>query len=154
MIAGLVAAFVLFLREGLEASLIVSMLFAAILCWLIYRLGYRLDFRIFFRIMGILLLIFAAGLLANAVQNVQELGWISFGTTQLWNSARFLSEDSTLGDILHTFVGYAEAPSALQVSFYLAYLLLAGSIFAWMTRKQPVPARATVPVSAERTLQA
>lgn len=159
-------------REGLETAVfslalafqtsglwlllgaVLGLLAAVILCWLIYRLGYRLDFRIFFRIMGILLLIFAAGLLANAVQNVQELGWISFDTAQLWNSARFLSEDSTLGDILHTFIGYAEAPSALQVSFYLAYLLLAGSIFAWMTRKQPVPARVAAPVSTERTSQA
>ena len=106
-----------------------------VLCWLIYRLGYRLDFRIFFRIMGILLLVFAAGLLANAIQNMQELGWISFGTTQLWNSAKFLSQDSTLGDILHTFIGYADAPSILQVILYIVYLITAGTIFAKMTRQ-------------------
>jgi high-affinity iron transporter len=136
----------------LGASL--GLLAAVVLCWLIYRLGYRLDFRIFFRVMGILLLIFAAGLLANAVQNMQALGWIPLGTAQLWNSARFLSEDSTLGDILHTFIGYAEAPSTLQVSLYVVYLLLAGSIFAWMTRKQAVPAGAAAPTSTERTSQA
>jgi high-affinity iron transporter len=119
---------------------------AVVLCWLIYRLGYRLDFRIFFRVMGILLLIFAAGLFANAIQNMQELGWISFGTMQLWNSAKFLSEDSTVGDILHTFIGYADAPTALQVALYAGYLLLAGSIFTWMTRKPAIPAKATVRV--------
>ena len=54
---------------------------------MIYRLGYRLDFRIFFRVMGILLLFFAAGLLGDAVQNMQQLGWITFGTTPLWNTA-------------------------------------------------------------------
>jgi high-affinity iron transporter len=115
-----------------------------ILCWLIYRLGYRLDFRIFFRVMGILLLVFAAGLLANAIQNMQELGWISFGTMQLWNSARFLSQDSTLGDILHTFIGYAEAPSILQVTLYIVYLIIAGTIFAKMTRKPPVRTRTAI----------
>jgi high-affinity iron transporter len=115
-----------------------------VLCWLIYRLGYRLDFRIFFRIMGILLLVFAAGLLANAIQNMQELGWISFGTTQLWNSAKFLSQDSTLGDILHTFIGYADAPSILQVTLYSVYLLTAGAIFTKMTRKPPVRTRTTI----------
>jgi len=115
-----------------------------VLCWLIYHLGYRLDFRIFFRIMGILLLVFAAGLLANAIQNMQELGWISFGTAQLWNSAKILSEDSTLGDILHVFIGYAESPSILQISLYLGYLFLVGSIFAWMTRKPPVRTNTTI----------
>ena len=88
--------------------------------------------------MGILLLVFAAGLLANAIQNMQALGWISFGTTQLWNSAKFLSEDSTIGDILHVFIGYADAPSVLQVTLYVSYLIVAGAIFARKTRKPPV----------------
>ena len=109
------------------------------LCWLIYRMGYRLDFRLFFRVMGILLLIFAAGLLADAVQNLQELDWIPFGLTQLWNTGRFLSEDSTAGDVLHTFLGYAEAPTILQTFLYLAYLAVAGTIFWRMTRKGPTP---------------
>ncbi|HEX6483568.1 MAG TPA: FTR1 family protein [Ktedonobacteraceae bacterium] len=105
------------------------------LSFLIYRLGYRLDFRIFFRVMGILLIIFAAGLLGDAIQNMQALGWISFGTTPIWNTAHLLSEDSTLGDILHTFLGYAESPTVLQSLLYAAYLLIAGSIFFWLTRK-------------------
>jgi high-affinity iron transporter len=105
------------------------------LCVLIYRLGYRLDFRVFFRIMGILLLFFAAGLLGDAIQNMQQLGWITFGTSPLWNTAHILAEDSTLGDILHTFLGYAEAPTVLQGFFYVLYLIIAGGIFAWMTRK-------------------
>jgi len=108
------------------------------LCVMIYRLGYRLDFRIFFRVMGILLLFFAAGLLGDAVQNMQQLGWLTFGTAPLWNTAHILSEDSTLGDILHTFLGYAEAPTVLQGLIYTLYLLIAGGIFAWITRKPTI----------------
>ncbi len=108
------------------------------LCFMIYRLGYRLDFRIFFRVMGVLLLFFAAGLLADAVQNMQGLGWITIGTMPLWNTAHILAEDSTLGDILHTFLGYAEAPTILQGFVYASYLLIAGGIFAWITRKPTI----------------
>ncbi|MBA2392279.1 MAG: FTR1 family protein [Ktedonobacteraceae bacterium] len=135
-----------FQTSGLWLSLgaILGLATSMVLCWLIYRLGYRLDFRIFFRVMGILLLVFAAGLLANAIQNMQELGWISFGTMQLWNTARFLSQDSTLGDILHAFIGYAEAPSILQVTLYIVYLITVGAIFAKMTRKPPVRTRTTI----------
>jgi high-affinity iron transporter len=114
------------------------------LCVLIYRLGYRLDFRIFFRVMGILLLFFAAGLLGDAIQNMQQLGWLSIGTAPLWNTAHILPEDSTIGDILHTFLGYAEAPTVLQSLFYTSYLLIVGGIFFRMTRKPgsgtPLPA--------------
>ncbi len=140
-------------REGLESAFftlafafqtnaillltgaLLGMLSAVGLCVLIYRLGYRLDFRVFFRVMGILLLFFAAGLLSDAVQNMQQLGWISFGTTALWNTSHILSEGSTLGDLLHGIIGYAEAPTVLQVIFYTTYLVIAGSIFTWMTRK-------------------
>lgn len=109
------------------------------LSFLVYKLGYKLDFRIFFRMMGILLLFFAAGLLGDAVQNMQQLGWLPFATAPMWNTAHILSENSTLGDILHAFLGYAEAPSILQGIFYAAYLLVAGSFFAWLTRKPVVP---------------
>lgn len=135
---------------GLLASLGLSVL--------IYRLGYRLDFRIFFRVMGILLIFFAAGLLGDAIQNMQELGWISIGTTAIWNTAHLLSESSTIGDILHTFFGYAEAPTILQSLLYVTYLLVAGSIFFWMTRKPNIgkPALSsspTKPSNAEHQAQ-
>ena len=124
------------------------------LCVLIYRLGYKLDYRIFFRVMGILLLIFAAGLLGNAVQNMQELGWLPFGMTTMWSTAHFLSESSTVGDILHTFLGYAEAPTMLQGLLYATYLIVIGSIFFRMTRKPVInrPAHAPAPTQASGAL--
>lgn len=109
------------------------------LSFLVYKLGYKLDFRVFFRVMGILLLFFAAGLLGDAIQNMQQLGWLSIAATPMWNTAHILPESSTLGDILHTFLGYAEAPTILQGVFYVAYLLIAGSLFAWLTRKPGLP---------------
>jgi|SRR5579885_1850773 high-affinity iron transporter len=114
---------------------LLGILSSLVLCIFIYRLGYRLDYRIFFRVMGILLLFFAAGLLADAVQNMQELGWITFGLTPLWNTAHILSEDSTVGDILHSLLGYAEAPTVLQATLYMLFLAVSCSLFAWMTRK-------------------
>ncbi len=140
-------------REGLESAFftlafafqtnavllltgaLLGMLSAIGLCLLIYKLGYRLDYRIFFRVMGILLLFFAAGLLSDAVQNMQQLGWLSFGMAPLWNTSHILSENSVIGDLLHGIIGYAEEPTILQGLFYVTYLLIAGGIFAWITRK-------------------
>lgn len=154
-------AFVTVGREGLETAIFTLAfafqtnwqllllgallgIFASVgLCFLVYRLGYKLDYRIFFRVMGILLLFFAAGILGDAIQNMQQLGWISFGTMPLWNTAHFLSEDSTIGDILHTFLGYAEAPTVLQALLYTTYLLVVGTIFVRMTRKPTKPAHTT-----------
>ena len=128
---------------------LLGLLSSVALSFLIYRLGYRLNYRIFFRVMGLLLLFFAAGLLADAVQNMQELNWITFGLTPLWNTSHFLSESSTLGDLLHSFLGYAEEPTILQGVLYLLFLAVSCGIFTWMTRKpssgKPVKSALTAP---------
>jgi high-affinity iron transporter len=111
---------------------------SVVLCIMIYRLGYRLNFRVFFRTMGIVLLFFAAGLLGDAIQNLQQLGWVTLGAAPLWNSAGILPEDSIIGDILHTFLGYAESPTILQVVCYLAFLATAGIIFWRITRNRHI----------------
>jgi high-affinity iron transporter len=131
-----------------------GLLAAIVLCFLIYRLGYKLDYRIFFRVMGIVLIFFAAGLLGDAVQNMQQLGWLPIATTPLWSTAHFLSEDSTLGDILHTFLGYAESPTALQVLLYATYLAVAGSVFIFLTRKPAIPAPPKPEHASSKTVRA
>jgi high-affinity iron transporter len=143
-------------REGLETAIftlafafqtnalllllgaLLGLLASVALCFLIYRLGYKLDYRVFFRVMGIVLIFFAAGLLGNAVQSMQELGWLHFGTMPLWNTAHLLPEDSTIGDILHAFLGYTQEPTLLQGVLYVLYLLVAGGIFLRISRKPPV----------------
>jgi len=118
------------------------------LCVAIYRMGYRLDFRVFFRVVGVLLLFFAAGLLGDAVQNLQELNWLPGGAAHLWNTEAVLSEGSTLGDILHTFLGYSSSPTALQVIVYLLFLLVAGGVFIYQTRKPTFTSKAPKGITA------
>ena len=123
------------------------------LSFMIYRLGYRLNFRVFFRVMGIVLLAFAAGLLADAVQNAQALGWLTFGTAPMWNTSAILSESSTIGDILHAFLGYAEAPTVLQAVMYGTFVLVAGSIFWQMTRSRTPRGRVVAPGGAQSAVE-
>ncbi|MBX5458215.1 MAG: FTR1 family protein [Thermogemmatispora sp.] len=130
---------------------LVGLALAVALCFLIYRLGYRLDYRRFFRVMGLLLLFFAAGLLGNAVQTMQEeLHWLPFGTRVLWDSSGWLSEESTVGSLLHGLLGYSDAPTLLQTCVYVAFLLIFGTLFWRLTRK-PVPQS---PAQSSQTLPA
>lgn len=92
-----------------------------ILSYAIYVLGKRVNMKHFFNVMGTLLMLFAAGLLANGIENFQELGWLPGGQA-IWNTTSMLSEDSTFGDILHSFFGYASSPTALQAIVYVGFL--------------------------------
>jgi high-affinity iron transporter len=159
-------------REGLETAVftvalafqtsgvllilggLLGILAAVGLCVAIYRMGYRLDYRLFFRVMGVLLLIFAAGLLVNAAHTLQELGWLTIGTTPLWSTAHLLSQEGELGHLLHGLFGYSDSPTAIQVTLYVLYLAIAGTIFARMTRKPVLPGAGGSPSSAPATTTA
>jgi high-affinity iron transporter len=103
----------------------------------VYRLGRRAPVGLFFNVLGVLLLLFAAGLLADGVQDFQALGWLPFLTQVVWQSQHLLSEQSALGDILHSFFGYADRPTVLQLGAYLAFLLGAVGAYVRLGRRGP-----------------
>lgn len=116
---------------GLAISLVIA--------FVIYRMGHKLNLGRFFTVVGALLMVFAAGLLADAVENLQQLGWLPILTTPLWHSGTVLSEDSTLGDIAHSFFGYSDAPTAIQLLVYVLYLAGALTFFLAARRRTVTP---------------
>ena len=101
---------------GLAGSLVIA--------FVIYRLGHKLNLSRFFTVIGVLLMVFAAGLLADAIQNLQELGWLPVLDLPMWHTGQLLSEDSAFGDVLHSFFGYSDSPTPLQLLVYVAYLAI------------------------------
>ncbi len=120
--------------RGVIAGGIAGLLVSLGMAFVMYRLGRRLNVALFFKIVGALLMVFAAGILVDAVQNLQELGWLPFLGHPLWSTARVLSETSTLGDVFHSFFGYAEKPTVLQVIVYVGYLGAAVGAFFGLRR--------------------
>jgi len=92
------------------------------IAFVIYRLGHKLNLAKFFTVIGVLLMVFAAGLLADSVQNLQELGWLPVLSSPMWHSGSLLSESSAFGDVMHSFFGYSDAPTPLQLLIYAGYL--------------------------------
>jgi high-affinity iron transporter len=109
---------------GALSGALIGLAGSLVLAFVIYRLGHRLNLSRFFTIIGVLLMVFAAGLLADTVENLQELGWVRVLATPMWHSGALLSEDSALGDVLHSFFGYSDAPTPLQLLVYVGYLAL------------------------------
>jgi high-affinity iron transporter len=113
----------LLLGAALGLAVALSVAFA------IFKLGVRLNMRKFFRVLGIVLMVFAAGLLADAVENMQQLHWLRFGGHVLWNTSGTISEASSFGDVLHSLVGYADHPTVLQVLVWFIYLVVSTILF-------------------------
>ena len=100
----------------------IGLAIALVIAFAIYKLGHRLNLGRFFSIVGALLMVFAAGLLIDAIENLQQLGWLPVGRQVLWHGSHVLSEDGTWGDLAHSFFGYADAPTLLQLIVYVTYV--------------------------------
>jgi high-affinity iron transporter len=117
------------------------------IAFVIYRLGHKLNLARFFTVIGVLLMVFAAGLLADSVENLQQLGWLPVLDAPMWHSARLLSENSALGDVLHSFFGYSDAPTPLQLLIYVAYLAIVVVVYLGVRARLAARANGPQPVA-------
>jgi len=100
----------------------VGLAVALAVAFAVYRLGKRIDVGLFFKVVGAVLMVFAAGLLVDTVDNLQQLGWLPMVAHPLWNSGHVLSEDSAFGDVVHSFFGYVSRPTVLEVGVWVLYI--------------------------------
>ncbi|HYK99259.1 MAG TPA: FTR1 family protein [Candidatus Acidoferrales bacterium] len=129
-------AFFTVVREGVETALLLfaapgqGKLLGAVIGFaaaigigvLIYAYGRRIDLRTFFRVTGILLVIFAAGLLTHGVHEFVEAG-LAGGPT-VFDLSATLPDDEGLGSILRALLGYSADPTWLEVAVYVAYFVV------------------------------
>lgn len=132
-------AFLAVFREGVETALLLSaaafttdaagalvgallgLALAALLGTLIYASTIRLNLRMFFSVTSLLLLAFAAGLLARGVHEFQEAGVLASLNEHVWDLSGILSEESPLGQVAAIIFGYQASPSIESVIVYAAY---------------------------------
>lgn len=140
-------AFMAVVREGIELAIFVTAAFfagnrsevsanviqtlagtilglgtAILLGYTIFATTVRLDLRKFFQVTGILLILFAAGLVAHGVHEFNEVGWIPVVIEHVWDVNTILDENSVAGQLLKTLFGYNGNPSLTEILAYLAYI--------------------------------
>jgi high-affinity iron transporter len=76
-----------------------------------------------------LITLLAAGLASQAVFFLQQADYLQGLATPLWNTSWLLREDSVLGRLLHTLIGYTAMPDAAQL---LAYAMVIALMLALM----------------------
>jgi high-affinity iron transporter len=151
-------AFLAVAREGLEAALfltaaatttedgwavraggLVGLAAASALGALVVLGGRRLPMRQFFTVTGLILIVFAAGLVSRTVLWLQAAGQL--GT--VWNNVydltayRWLTVSTESGRFLGAMFGWDPRPSIEQVTAYVVFLVTV----AWLFLRTPRPAR-------------
>jgi high-affinity iron transporter len=157
-LAVMTVAFLAVAREGLEAALfliaaatteegwavliggLIGLALASVLGALVALGGRRLPMRQFFTVTGLILIVFAAGLVSRTVLWLQAAG--ELGT--VWNNVydltayRWLTVSTESGRFLGAMFGWDPRPSVEQVAAYLLFLVTV----AWLFLRAPRAGRA------------
>ena len=156
-LAVMTVAFLAVAREGLEAALfmiaaattedgwavlvggLLGLAGASVLGFLVVLGGRRLPMRQFFTVTGLVLIVFAAGLVSRTVLWLQAAG--DLGT--VWNNVYdltaypWLTVNTETGKFLAAMFGWDPRPSIEQIVGYLLYL---GTV-SWLFLRAPKAAR-------------
>lgn len=82
-----------------------------------------IPMRYLFGSLSLLISLLAAGLAAQAVTFLQSAGYLMEWTDPLWDTSWVLSQDSMVGRVLHTLIGYFDRPDGMELAAYVAALL-------------------------------
>ena len=151
-------AFVAVVREGVELALFITAAFfvgnnenvglntiqtlagvvlglgtSILLGWSLLATTVRLDLRRFFQVTGLLLILFAAGLVAHGVHEFNEISWIPSIVEHVWDVNAFVDETSIMGELLKTLFGYNGNPSLTEMIGYFGYLITVTFLFTRST---------------------
>jgi high-affinity iron transporter len=89
----------------------------------------KVPARHLFTVTSGLILFLAAGLASQGAAYLVQADWLPPLGRAIWNTSGLLSEDSLVGQVLHTLVGYVSQPDGIQVVFYVATLaIIAGAM--------------------------
>lgn len=150
-------AFFAVLREGIEAALFlvaaatdsgggevvagaaIGIAIAVALGGLVYLGGRRLPMRAFFQATGLIVIVFAAGLLARTVLFLQSSGDLGTFSNAVYNltGARWLTQQTEFGKFLAAMFGWDPRPSIEQVVVWAAYLVPVTFLFLRGGRQMP-----------------
>ncbi|MGC1348000.1 MAG: FTR1 family protein [Methyloceanibacter sp.] len=119
---------------GMMAGGILGLLAGAGVSTLMYLGLLTIPARYLFSFTSGLITLLAAGLAAQAVAFLQQAGYVEVLTSTVWDTSWLLSDDSVLGRLLHTLIGYTDRPNGAQV---LVYLLTVSFIWALMRLQRP-----------------
>jgi high-affinity iron transporter len=95
-----------------------------------------------------LLLLIAAGMAARGANYLVQAGFLSSMGDMIWDTSHILSEESLMGQLLATLVGYIARPSGIQILFYCLTIGLVTALMIGYRRVQQRTAAAMLVLTA------
>ncbi len=124
---------------------LLGLLTGAIMGLLMYRGLLRISSRYLFKVTTWLITLLAAGMAAQAAGFLTQADLLPPLVQTMWDTSGILAQNSVLGRVMQTLVGYVDHPSGIQVLFYAATL---AAIVVFMRYYGSAPSAKVQPVNA------
>ena len=115
---------------------VAGMLLGAVVCAATYFGIVTIPQRYLFSVTSFMIAFLAAGMAAQAIGFLEQANVVQALDQVVWDSSGLLSDNSILGRILHTLIGYNDRPTLMQLVVYCATL---GVMFVLMKLLAPPP---------------
>jgi high-affinity iron transporter len=93
-----------------------------------------------------LITLLAAGMAAQAILFLQQGGYLEYFRRTVWDTSWLLKQDSILGRLLHTLIGYNDTPNGAQLVAYLVTVILIVFLTRYERAKHPQIGMTSQPV--------
>jgi high-affinity iron transporter len=90
-----------------------------------------------FSVTAWLITLLAAGMAAQAVLFIQQGGYLQVLQSTVWDTSWLLPQDSLVGRLLHTLIGYSDAPNGAQIIAYVATIAIIMGLTRWEHARHP-----------------
>lgn len=97
---------------------------AAVVGWLLYHGLLRIPLKHIFRVTGVIIILLAAGLAAQAAAFLVQAGYLPALGYDIWNTSGILPQDNPFGLLLHILIGYVARPEGIQIVAYALTVVL------------------------------
>jgi FTR1 family protein len=104
----------------------------------IYRGGLKINLARFFRITGLVLVLVAAGLVANALHTAHEAGWVNFGQDQALDLTWLVVPGTWTASLLTGMLGLQPQPTVVELVGYLVFAIPMALFVLWPQRPRRV----------------
>ena len=91
-----------------------------------------------FAVTSWLITLLAAGMASQAVLFLQQGGYFEVLTKTVWDTSWLLSEGSIAGRLLHTLVGYSDAPNGAQLFVYGLTIVIINVLMRVVNGRKPL----------------
>ncbi len=120
-------------------GLVIGVVISAAIAYGMYAGAVRINLAKFFSYTGVFLVLVAAGILSYGIGALQTVGWLPGLSAKAFDISTVFNWSSWYGEVIQGVFNVTPTPTVLQLTAWLAYLVIVLTVFVRPTKSPATP---------------